>query len=122
MTYIKIDNEEYLTIKDAYLNLCVARNAISKKIKFLEKNGYILRAKNKRPEIYISKKGYEKLKEERIQYLDKMINDENNKVLRKYYMNLKDAIEKPDLWNQFHGKTMIRHIAFEPTRDNKFNN
>ena len=47
MTYIKIGNEEYLTVKDAYLNLCVARNAISKKIKFLEKNGYILRVKNK---------------------------------------------------------------------------
>lgn len=31
MTYIKISNEEYLTVKDAYLNLCVARNAISKK-------------------------------------------------------------------------------------------
>lgn len=82
MTYIKIDNEEYITVKDAYLNLCVVRNAISKKIKFLEKNGYILRVKNKRPEIYISRKGYEKLKEERIQYLDKMINDENNKGLR----------------------------------------
>ena len=50
-----------------------------KKIKLLEKNGYILRVKNKRPEIYIRRKGYEKLKEERIQYLDKMINDENNK-------------------------------------------
>ena len=51
MTYIKIDNEEYLTVKNTYLNLCVARNAISKKIKFLEKNVYILRVKNKRTEI-----------------------------------------------------------------------
>lgn len=67
------------------------------KIKFLEKNGYILRVKNKRPEIYISRKGYEKLKEERIQYLDKMINDENNKGLREHYMNLKEAIEKTEL-------------------------
>ena len=48
MTYIKIGNEEYLTVKDSYLNLCVARNVISKKIKFLEKNGYILRVKTKR--------------------------------------------------------------------------
>lgn len=125
MTYIKIDNEEYLTVKDVYLNLCVARNAISKKIKFLEKNGYILRVKNKRPEIYISGKGYEKLKEERIQYLDKMINDENNKGLREYYMNLKDAIEKPELWNQFYRKSIIHDIVFLPVafyKNYKFNN
>lgn len=122
MTYIKINNEEYLTVKDAYLNLCVVRNAISKKIKFLEKNGYILRVKNKRPEIYISKKGYEKLKEMRIQYLDKMINDENNKGIRKYYMNLKDAIEKPYLWNKFHGKSTVLHMCFETVKDDKFNN
>lgn len=114
MTYIKIGNEEYLTVKDSYLNLCVARNVISKKIKFLEKNGYILRVKNKRPEIYISRKGYEKLKEERLQYLEKMIIDENNKKLREYYMNLKDAIEKPELWDQFHGKSIIHHIVFDP--------
>lgn len=113
MTYIKIGNEEYLTVKDAYLNLCVARNAISKKIKFLEKNGYILRVKNKRPEIYISRKGYEKLKEERIQYLDKMINEENNKGLREYYMNLKEAIEKPELWDKFHEKSIIHYIVFD---------
>lgn len=88
MTYIKIGNEEYLTVKDSYLNLCVARNVISKKIKFLEKNGYILRVKNKRPEIYISRKGYEKL------------------------MNLKEAIEKPELWDKFHEKSIIHHIVF----------
>ena len=124
MTYIKIGNEEYLTVKDAYLNLCVARNAISKKIKFLEKNGYILRVKNKRPEIYISRKGYEKLKEERIQYLDKMINDENNKGLREYYMNLKEAIEKPELWDKFHEKSIIHYIVFWSIafyKDDKFN-
>ncbi len=125
MKYIKIDNKEYLTVKDVYLNLCVARNAISKKIKFLEKNGYILRVENKRPEIYISRKGYEKLKEERIQYLEKMISDENNKGLREYYMNLKGAIEKPELWNQFHKKSIIHYITSEPIvsyKDDKFNN
>lgn len=113
MTYIKIDNEEYLTVKDVYLNWCVARNAISKKMKFLEKNGYILKVKNKKAEIYISRKGYEKLKEERIQYLAQKINGENNKEQREYYINLKDAIEKPELWDQFHGKSIIHHIIFE---------
>lgn len=45
ITYIKIGNEEYLTVKDAYLNLCVARNAISKKIKFLEKEWIYIKSK-----------------------------------------------------------------------------
>ena len=95
-----------------------------KKIKFLEKNGYILRVKNKRPEIYISRKGYEKLKEERIKYLNKMINDENNKELREYYMNLKEAIEKPELWDKFHEKSIIHYIVFWSIafyKDDKFN-
>lgn len=108
MTYIKINNEEYLTIKDVYLNLCVARNAISKKIKFLEENGYILRKENRRPEIYISKKGYEKLKQDRINYLDEMMNKEDDERSKKYYMKLKDAIEKPERWEKFHGGKLIR--------------
>ena len=37
---------------------------------FGEKEGYVLRIKNRRPELYISKKGYEKLKNERINYLN----------------------------------------------------
>jgi len=95
MIYIKIDNKEYLTVKDVYLNLCVTRNAISKKISLLEKEGYILRVKNKRPEIYISRKGYEILREKRIQYLNEMINN-NNKRLKEYYISLKNAIEKKE--------------------------
>lgn len=83
-----------------------------KKNKILRKEWIYIKSKNKRPEIYISRKGYEKLKEERIQYLDKMINDENNKGLREYYMNLKEAIEKPELWDKFHEKSIIHYIVF----------
>lgn len=108
MTYIKIDNEEYITVKEVYLNLCVARNAISKKIKFLEENGYILRRKDKRPEIYISRKGYEKLKQDRINYLNEMMSKENDERSKKYYMKLKDAIEKPQLWKEFHEGKLIK--------------
>ena len=41
-----------------------------------------------------------------------MINDENNKGLREYYMDLKEAIEKPELWDKFHEKSIIHHIVF----------
>ena len=34
-----------------------------------------------------AEKEYEKLEEERMHYLDKIINDENNKQLREYYIN-----------------------------------
>ena len=44
MTYIKIGNEEYLNVKDAYLNLCVARNAISKN-KILRKEWIYIKSK-----------------------------------------------------------------------------
>lgn len=79
-----------------------------KKIKFLEENGYILRRKDKKSEIYISRNGYEKLKQDRINYLNEMINKENDGRSKKYYMKLKDAIEKPELWKEFHDEKLIK--------------
>lgn len=110
MKYLEINNEDYLTIKDVYMNLCVARNAIIKKINKLEKDGYILRIENKRPSIYISKKGYEKLKQERIDYLNNLIINEHNQKLKEYYEKLRESIEKPELWNEFHQKEVVGYI------------
>ena len=103
MEYIIINNKKYCTIKDVYMNLCVTRNSIIKKIDKLEKKGYVLRIKDKRPSIYLSYEGYKQLKEERIQYLNDKINDKNNTRMKEYYIERKESIEKPELWNRFHG-------------------
>ena len=102
MNYLDFNGEQYLSIKDIYMNLCVSRNSIIKKIERLEKEGYVLRIKNRRPEIYISKKGYEKLKNERINYLNEKIIEDPR--FKEYYSKLIDAIEKPKMWSEFHNK------------------
>ena len=40
MNYLNFNGEQYLSIKDIYMNLCVSRNSIIKKIERLEKEGY----------------------------------------------------------------------------------
>lgn len=105
MNYLDFNGEQYLSIKDIYMNLCVSRNSIIKKIERLEKEGYVLRIKNRRPELYISKKGYEKLKNERINYLNEKIIEDPR--FKEYYSKLIDAIEKPKMWSEFHHKEII---------------
>lgn len=102
MKSIKFNDEEYYTVKDVYTNLCVARTAIINKLKRLEQSGDVLRIKNKRPEIYISQKGYNKLKVERIKYLDEEIAKAPNQYMKEYYQKFRDAIGKPELWEEYH--------------------
>ena len=99
MTEYQFNTNKYYTLKDVYTNLCVTRNSIVKKIEKLEKNGYILRVKNKRPSIYITKEGYEVLRKERIEYLENQI---NNSEIKEYYIKLKEAIGHPELWDKYH--------------------
>ena len=108
MNYLDFNGEQYLSIKDIYMNLCVSRNSIIKKIERLEKEGYVLRIKNRRPELYISKKGYEKLKNERINYLNEKIIEDPR--FKEYYSKLIDAIEKPKMWSEFHNKEIRLYI------------
>lgn len=102
MDYVRFDNENYYTLKEVYKNLCVTRTSIVNKLEQLEKDGYVLRVKNKRPEIYISQKGYDKLKTERIKYLSEQINDKRNVNMKEHYLKLKEAIENPELWDKYH--------------------
>ena len=108
MNYLDFNGEQYLSIKDIYMNLCVSRNSIIKKIEKFEKEGYVLRIKNRRPELYISKKGYEKLKNERINYLNEKIIEDPR--FKEYYSKLIDAIEKPKMWSEFHNKEIRLYI------------
>ena len=108
MNYLDFNGEQYLSIKDIYMNLCVSRNSIIKKIERLEKEGYVLRIKNRRSELYISKKGYEKLKNERINYLNEKIIEDPR--FKEYYSKLIDAIEKPKMWSEFHNKEIRLYI------------
>ena len=108
MNYLDFNGEQYLSIKDIYMNLCVSRNSIIKKIERLEKEGYVLRIKNRRPELYISKKGYEKLKNERINYLNEKIIEDPR--FKEYYSKLIDAIEKTKMWSEFHNKEIRLYI------------
>ena len=110
MEKIKFNDINYYTLKEVYENLCVARTSIVKKISRLEKEGYILRIKNKRPSIYISEEGYELLKRERIEYLDEQI---KTSQLRGYFVKLKEAIGHPELWSEYHDHEIGDNLYFD---------
>ena len=112
MNRIKFNNEEYYTVKDVYTNLCVTRAAVMKKLKRLEQSGDVLRIKNKRPEIYISQNGYNKLKEERIKYLDEEIAKAPNQKMKEHYQKFKDAIGKPEFWEEYHKHILMRTLYY----------
>lgn len=112
MRSIRFNDEEYYTVKDVYTNLCVTRTAVINKLEKLEQTGDVLRIKNKRPEIYISQNGYNKLKEERIRYLDEEIAKAPNQGMKKYYQKIKDAIGKPELWKEYHKPIIMGNLYY----------
>ncbi len=106
------NDERYYTVKEVYMNLCVTRNSIIKKLDKLKNSGYVLEIKKKRPSIYINEKGYNELKKQRIAYLNEQINKNSNNALEKHYLELKAAIGKPELWEEHHHYEIRNDLYF----------
>lgn len=53
------------------------------------------------------------MKEERIKYLDEEIAKAPNQEMKEYYQKFRDAIGKPELWDEYHKHIVMRNLYYK---------